>query len=362
MVRLLKVDRWFLWSVLSLLIVGVFFFYSASASLLSKSGANYYGSIFNHLIIGCLGGLLVCYFFSKFNYLIFRKLATLGYIVSFVLTALTLTPLGVNYNGANRWLDFGLFTFQPSELLKVTTIIFVAFLLTEFHHKIKTWWGITLWLIPLILNSILLLLQPDKMTVIILGLVLFIMYIVAGGNWKFWLPLVLLGIIATFVIVWQTPYALNRITGFADCNNHLQGQCWHTTQSKIALGAGGLWGRGYNQSLQKYGPLPEAQSDSIFSIIGEELGFVGCGLVILLFISFAWSGLRLVRRTEGFGSLIILGAVLLPVFQAIINLYSMSGVIPILGEHLPFISQGGTAVFFELASAGIVMGISRYRS
>ncbi len=358
--RVGKIDSWFLWSVLALLMVGIVFFYSASAALFLKT-SNYPALLFNHLVIGCVGGLISCWLFSKINYLVFKKTATIAYLLALVITALVFTPLGATFNNSTRWLDLYFFTFQPVEILKITTIIFVAFLLVEFNSKLKHLSGILLWLVPLLLGGTLLILQPDRMTVIILAVVLFVMYVAAGSRWYIWVPSVVLLVVMGILMIWQTPYALNRIDGFVNCDSNFQGSCWHTNQSKIALGSGGVWGRGYNQSIQKYGNLPESQSDSIFSVVGEELGFVGCVVVILLFLSLSFSALRIALQAEIFGSLIVLGIILLFIGQALINIFSMTGIIPILGEHLPFISQGGTALFFELTAAGIIMSVSKHK-
>jgi cell division protein FtsW len=208
--------------------------------------------------------------------------------------------------------------------------------------------------------GVLLLKQPDHDTLLVISATGVAMFLAAGAKWKHIMLLVLIGLIGLSFKIYTTPYAMQRVKTFLNPAADSLNAGWQSQQSLIAVGAGGLFGRGFGQSVQKFTYLPEPAGDSIFAVAAEELGFVGATLLIAIFVLFATRGLKIASATSNtFARLTVVGIVIMIASQAFVNIGAMLGVVPLSGITLPFVSQGGTSLFFTLVEAGIVLSISR---
>lgn len=274
-------------------------------------------------------------------------------------------------NGANRWVDLGIFSFQSSEPVKILLIIFYAWLLSNIMERnninkfVKGFIFPLLWLLPVM--GILVLVQNHLSATIVIVLIIGIMMLIAGVKMRYFLgcgiPVAILGIVVLFlraIITGEGAFRLNRLTSFFDPFKDATNTGYQVVQSLYAIGSGGLFGVGLGKSTQKYLYLPEAHNDFIFSIIAEELGFVGCIFIISLFVIFIWRGIIIaVNAKDTFGSLIAIGITSMIGLQALINIGVVTSSIPNTGMSLPFFSYGGTSLIILLISVGVLLNISR---
>lgn len=358
------IDKIFAFVVFLLAFCGLVIFISASLSLLSRSGANFYGIAFNHIVFGLIGGLVGAFIFSKVPLIYLKKYSLHFFIFSVFLTLLVFVPhIGVKSNGSSRWISIFGKTFQPSEVLKIATILYMASIFTNLKDKIKDWrYGLGYFLGISSMIAIIFAAQPDTATFGILCAPLLAMFFTAGGKIRHIAIIGLFGILIFAGLVFTKPYLKARVMTFINPAENSLGSGYQIQQSLIAIGSGGFSGRGFGQSLQKFNFLPEAISDSIFAVFSEEFGFIGSVSILLLFVIFAVRGLKIASRVpDSFGRLTVLGIVILLTTQAFVNISAMIGIIPLTGEPLPFISQGGTALLFEFIAVGIVFNISKYQ-
>ncbi|MEK9186316.1 MAG: putative lipid II flippase FtsW [Patescibacteria group bacterium] len=313
--------------------------------------------IFYGLSLGIIGFLVAW----KIPYRWYQKTSVFLLLASVVLLFLVFTPLGLNSGNAERWLQLGPITFQPSELLKITLILYLAAWLSRSQERSQS---LTKGFLPLLLVvaliSVLLLKQPTtSITVILLG-VAFIMYFASGAKLKFMgIMGILVAVIVTAAIL-ITPYRLNRVVYFLNPDANLESGGYHRNQALIAIGSGNLLGVGYGQSTTKIGYLPEPIGDSIFAVIGEELGFVGAIFLISLFALLITRIFILAKKTgDRFAKLSLIGFGTLIAVQSFMNMAAISGLIPLTGVPLPFISYGGTALAVFMTIGGIVTNISK---
>jgi cell division protein FtsW len=359
-----SVDRILLFTVLALVILGLIIFLSASLGLLARDGIKLGSVAFNQIFFGIFLGGIACLTLSNIPYRFLGAYSVWLYILAIIITLAVFIPgLGVEFNGAKRWILIGPLSFQPAEFLKISYILFWAMWLSSFKNQIQT---IKCGLLPFIiitgLASLPLLLQPDIDTIMIMGFVGFIMYFVAGAKKTHLLTLLVLALMAAGAIVAIKPYVLDRITTFINPAENSLTSGYQIQQSLIAIGSGGVFGRGFGQSIQKFNYLPEPTSDSIFAVTSEEFGFVGALIIIALFFTLFIRGIQLSNRSvDTFGGLVMLGIVILITSQSFLNIASMLGLFPLLGTPLLFISRGGTALFFTLFATGIIFNISRYQ-
>lgn len=301
-------------------------------------------------------GIISLLFFSKFDYRRFKKFATPLLFLSFVLLIGVFIPgLGVAGGGAHRWLKIAGITIQPTEIIKLTAVIFLASL---FEKRIKL---APLLLLVAVVSLITAVLQKDLGSTIVFVIISGIIYFAAGGSiWHFVvsIPLAALSLIA---LIATSSYRSKRILAFLDPFSDTQGYTYHISQVLIALGSGGFLGLGLGHSRQKFEYIPEVSTDSIFGIIGEELGFLGGSLVIVLFVLLLLRGLRIAQSCQdNFGKILALGLTSWLGVQAIINLSSMTALLPLTGVPLPFISYGGSALVANLTAVGILLNISKH--
>lgn len=336
-----------------LLTFGLLLVYDASLSQAIHDYSDGYYYIKQQLIwVGI--GLVISFFFSIFDYHRLKSLSVLGIAGSCVLLFLVFIPgLGTEVGGASRWLNLGIFSLQPTEIFKLSVIIWLA---SIFEKKVR--------IMPLLIllsagTLVLAILQRDLGSAIVLILMSLIIYLVSGGSVKKIALIFPTGLVAFLILILTSEYRRKRVLAFLDPFSDPQGFTYHISQVLIALGSGGLFGLGLGQSRQKF-YIPEVTTDSIFAIVGEELGFFGALFLIALFILLINKGFKIAKNApDRFGMILAAGLTSLIAIQAIINIGSMVALFPLTGVPLPFISYGGSALVVNLAAVGILMNISR---
>ncbi len=360
-----QVDKFFLTILILLLVLGVTMFVSASLGFLVRNPKIFFDVLFTQLVLGLGLGSIGMYFTYKKDYEFWRKYSLYIFLASIFLTAAVFIPhLGWSHGGATRWIKLGpLGTFQPVELLKFGFVIYFAAWLSWVKTKAKTF---KLSILPLLLMlgiiAVILFKQPDTKSFILITITGVAMLFLSDVPIKYLLGTILgVGVILV-ILVFTTPYLQQRIKTFMDPSNDPRGSSYQIQQSMIAIGSGGVIGRGLGQSVQKFSYLPEPQGDSIFAVLGEELGFVGAFITILLYSFFALRGLRIANHSPDiFSRLLVAGIVILITAQSFMNIASIVGVFPLTGVPLVFMSQGGTSLMIYLLAVGIVLQISKYQ-
>jgi len=347
--------------VLALLCVGIVMIYSTSAIFAdSKFGSNYY--FLKRQLIWVTLGLIGFFSFSNIDYHRLRKFGRLGVIVAIVLLVAVFLPyIGRTAGGAKRWVSIGFFSFQPSEIAKYAMILFLADYLDRKQKTVQLFWK---GFVPpcLVLGMCLLLIvaQPDLGTVIAIALVSLIIFFVGRVRLLHIATLILGSLPGLYVLLWRTPFRRKRILAFLDPWKDPQGTGFQIIQSFIALGSGGLFGVGLGQSRQKLFYLPEAHTDFIFSIMGEELGLIGTLSVVILFMLFLVLGMKITfYAPDFFGQLLAAGIVSMISLQTIINISVVTGSIPTKGLPLPYISFGGSSLLLIMIATGVLMNIAQ---
>jgi len=357
-----KIDRLFLLWTIILIVGGFFIFMSASLGILARNDVEFSSVAFNQLFFGLFLGSIACLFFAKIDYHVWKKYSFIFFIGSILLTLLVFIPgIGFEHGGAKRWIDLGFTTIQPSELLKIAFIMYLAAWLSRLKEKVSTLsWGFMPFVIFIGILGIILLAQPDTDTYAVIALAALSMYIAAGAKWRHVATVLLIGMAILAVLYFTRPYIKQRIDIMIDPSLNNQTSGYQLNQSLIAIGSGRTLGRGFGQSIQKFHYLPEPMGDSVFAVAAEEFGFVGAFIIVAVFVMFGMQGLKIsLKSKDDFGKFVSLGIVILIVSQAFINMGGMIGVLPLTGIPLPFVSHGGTALFITLIEAGIMMNVSR---
>ncbi|MBI5140810.1 MAG: putative lipid II flippase FtsW [Nitrospirae bacterium] len=368
------VDRALLFSAVTLALVGVFMVYSATAVMAVNGKSGSFAYLIRHMISLAIGfGAMAVFTFIDYREL--RKLAVPLLIASFALLILVFMPvIGIKANGAQRWLRLWPTTFQPSELAKLAFVIFLADYVSRpngfnpatranvaMSLKQKMEHPVTGFAMPLgimLLFQVVLIKQPDFGAVMNLGIITVTMLILGGVRMKFFLAFLPFALAAIFMLV-QAPYRMRRITSFLDPWGDERGSGYQLVQSLISFGNGGLGGLGLGKGQQKLFFLPEPHTDFIFSMIGEELGFIGAIFVIGLFLVVFARGMKISARAgDAFGKYLAFGLTFMIVLQAILNAAVSTGLMPTKGLPLPFVSYGGSSLLVSLSAAGILLNIS----
>ncbi|MEZ4103628.1 MAG: putative peptidoglycan glycosyltransferase FtsW [Candidatus Paceibacterota bacterium] len=358
-----KIDNVFLGIVIALLVFGLFSFVSASFGILAKNEAKFAGVLFSQTI-GLITGIGLMYLCSRIPYKFWRNYAFYFFLASLIITLLVFIPgLGQKHGGATRWISIGGISFQPVEFLKISFIFYFAGWLSWVKSKAKELkYGILPLFIILTIIAAILLKQPDHKSIILIILAAGGMLITSGVPWKYILGTAGVSILIFSGMVLAKPYLKARVMTFLDPSNDIKGTSYQLDQSLIAIGSGEVFGRGLGKSVQKFTYLPEPQGDSIFAVIGEEFGFVGATLLIILYISFALRGMKIAfSAPDSFSRLMVVGLVILVVSQSFMNIASSIGAFPLTGVPLVFISHGGTSLMFSLALVGIILNVSRQK-
>ena len=359
-VRVGKIDFSFLIIVLMLVIYGLIMVFSAS----SASAHHYQGDTLYFIkrqLIWAVLGVIAMFVIARIPYKVVKKLAFPIFIVSVV--CLVLVPIvGKEINGAKRWLGIGSLGFQPSELAKFAMIIFLSKLIADnkfdLNDYIKGFWA---YLCIIGGVALLILVEPHLSGAIVVALTSFVILFMAGAKGKHIATLFPMGAGALVVAIIIEPYRMKRFITFLDPFADTLGDGWQVVQSLYAIGSGGLFGLGLGQSRQKFLYIPEPHNDFIFSIICEELGFVGAVFTIILFVMLIWRGIRIsILAPDKFSSLLSGGIMSLVAIQVLMNIAVVTSSMPATGVPLPFFSYGGTSLLFMLASMGVMLNISRY--
>jgi len=352
--------------VLFLVVFGLLMIYSTSSY---ESGDFYLKKQLQSTIIGVVG--LV--FMIRFPYKHLQKFDFLAVFVSIVLLLLVVTPLGMERNGARRWLNFKIISFQPAEVAKIGVIIYLASIIEKLEsmgkNAIRTPKGLAVIMIPPTVIAALIygITRNLSSAIIVMGIAVAMLF-VAVPDYKWFVGIGAAVVAAAAAIVLYVAnsdagasgFRLARIRAWLDPESYSTDEAFQTLQALYAIGSGGIWGKGLGQSMQKRGFLPEAQNDMIFSIICEELGLFGAMTVILLFIILIWSCMVVANKAvDRFGSLLVVGVMAHYAIQVILNIAVVTNTIPNTGITLPFISYGGTATLFLLAEIGIVLNVSK---
>lgn len=359
-------------TVLVMIAFGLVMVLSASSpSALAEDGDSY--SYVKTQAISAAIGIVAMLVISKIDYRKWGKMYKIAYICSIlILLAVRIPGIGREAKGAYRWIRItSSFGFQPSELVKIAMIIFFARYLTdhkgELHTFVKGFVYPLLFVTPIIL--ILMFIQSHMSASVIIGMIVVILMLMAGTKMRYFVtvgtPIAAVGGVTLYILAKyfdKFTYRLARIASFIDPWADPTGDGWQVIQSLYAIGSGGLFGVGLGNSTQKYLYLPEPQNDFIFSVIAEELGFIGCLAVIILFGVFIWRGIIIAMKApDSFGSLVAIGITSLIGLQAIINIAVVTSSMPNTGMPLPFFSYGGTALTILLCIVGILLNISRYQ-
>lgn len=355
-------DSTFFIVVVALVLFGLVMVLSASAPSASYLLGNAY-HFFSRQLIFALLGFVSMLIIANIDYHILKRFAFPILVISFIMLFLVYVPgIGIESKGARRWIGYGTLSFQPSEVAKLAIIIYFAHSLSNVKGKIKYFFGGLLRYL-LILGAFIgvIILEHFSGAVVIL-LTASSMLLIAGAKLSHFFGLGLLALPLGVIAIVKEPYRLDRITSFLDPFAHALDEGYQIIQSLYAIGSGSIFGLGLGMSRQKYLYIPEPQNDFIFSIISEELGLFGAGIVLLLFIIFVWKGYRIAQEApDMFGCLLACGITSLVAIQVVINIAVVTSSIPVTGMALPFFSYGGTSLLMLMSSMGIMLNISKQR-
>lgn len=347
-----------------LVLGGCMIFASAAFGLLARGATNMSSVVFSHLVLGVGLGLVALTIGALVDYKLWRRYAPYIYGLAILATVAVFIPhVGASHGGGRRWIIIANISVQPSEFLKVATIMLASAYYAGVKQKIETFqWGFGGYAAILALPAAILFMQPDIGTLGVIVIAVSAIFFAAGAPWKQIAVVVCTGVVALGLVATLKPYVRDRIETFFNPAKGQEGQAYQIRQSLIAVGSGGVFGRGFGQGIQKFTYLPEPMGDSIFAVAGEELGFIGTVAIVGLFLSFALRGLAVAARTtEMFGALLAVGLSTYLAVEAFINIAAMLGVAPLTGIPLTFISQGGSAMLVSLGAAGVLLSVSRNR-
>lgn len=361
-------DTGLLISVIMLCVVGFLAVFSASVPMCMSKHINAFHFLIQHIMWLCVGGVGL-FFFSKFDYHNLKKY-TFKFTIAVIILLLIVkfTPLGVVINGARRWLNFGFFQFQPSELSKLATIMLLASLFSLkqqlFNEKFFVYLATILTMMFVIFK------QPNLSMVLILCGICGFMYICSGKTLKY-IYIGLAIIVSLFVMIkcdiidltkFMEPHQVSRIINWHNSESDVQGEGYQVYHSMIAISSGGIFGQGYGGSKEKHGWLPEAHTDFIFSVISEEMGFLGSFFVILLFLTLFYRGMYVAEKSADlYGKLLAVGITISIVMQAFFNIAVTTSFLPATGITLPFVSYGGSSLAVSMSMVGVLLNISKFQ-
>ncbi len=355
-------DKTLLAAVVLLSVFGLIIISSASV-VMSYNNFGYNHYYFSHqFFYGFLPGIILLFLLQKTDYKIFKKYALLFLILTIVLLLVVFVPgLGFGLKGANRWISIFGISFQPSEFIKLTFIIYLAAWLERNKKSAKDFSNLFMPFLAIVfIVAVPLILQPDVGTLSAIILTAVIMYFVSGTKISHIFALGAMGLAGLFLLVKIAPYRMDRFMVFLHPEVDPQGIGYQINQALLAIGSGGIFGLGFGHSRQKFNYLPEPIGDSIFAITGEELGIIGLSILMALFLVFALRGFKIASKApDNFGKFAAIGITSWITFQALINMAAITSLIPLTGIPLPFISYGGSAMITSLAGVGILLNISK---
>ncbi len=363
MARKLQSDKWLFLATLALICASVVMVYSASALVALERFQQPYLFVTRQLMWACVG-IAVLSIVMRIDYRTYKndKLiwAGLGLVVLLLVAVLFSRPI----NGTRRWFGVGGFGIQPSELAKLAAIVFTALVLERRRHRIN---DLSYSLLPIgvIVGSMvgLIMLEPDFGTSVSLLAVIGVMVFAAGFSYRYLFGAILLALPALYLILMQADYRRRRLLTFMDPWADPLGDGFQIIQSLIAVGTGGVFGKGLMAGVQKLFYLPEPHTDFIFAVISEETGLIGATVIVLCFCVIGWRGLRTAMRApDAFGAYLALGITLMLVLQALFNISVVLGLVPTKGIPLPLVSNGGSSMLINLLAVGVLLNISQHQS
>ena len=355
-------DFWIFVTVLLLLALGVSMVYSASSYYASRKFGNKEYYLIRQLIWATIG-IIAMLVVSRIDYRRLAQFSPILMLVSIVLLILVRIPgIGSNVNGAWRWFNFGFASFQPSEMAKLSIVLFLSFSLSRKNDILESFWkGLVPYLLVIGIIDALLMLQPHfSATILVTGVAVIILFTAGAKIWHF----ILLAVPAVPLVIYlimTEEYRLKRFLTFLDPFKDPTDAGYQIINSLYAIGSGGIFGKGIGQSVQKHLYIPEPHTDFIFSIAAEELGFIGATTILLLFLVLIWRGIRVAMYAQDtLGSLIAVGMTSLISLQVIVNVAVVTSSMPVTGMPLPFFTAGGSSLAFLLVGIGMLLNISRH--
>jgi len=361
--RKLKIDRVLFTATLLLICVSVVMVYSASAVVALERFQQPYLFLTKQALWSVLG-LAVLVVAMRVDYRTYRNEAFIWCLLGLVFLMLVAVLFSAPVNGTRRWFGVGGLGVQPSELAKIACVFFTALMLERRMHRIDDL-SYSLMPIGLIIGLVvaLILLQPDFGTSISLALVVAVMVFAAGLHYRYFVGLALVALPAIYIVLVAAPYRRRRLLAFWDPWADPLGDGFQIIQSLVAVGTGGVFGRGLMGGVQKLFYLPEPHTDFIYAVIGEELGLVGATAILLCFCVIAWRGLRIAARADDtFGSFVALGLTTMIAAQAFVNISVVLGLMPTKGIPLPLVSFGGSSLLINLLGMGVLLNISQHET
>lgn len=354
-------DFWILITILLLLALGVSMVYSASSYYASRKFENKEYYLIRQLVWATVG-IIAMLIVSRIDYKRLAQFSPILMLVSIVLLALVRIPgIGSNVNGAWRWFDFGFASFQPSEMVKLSIILFFSFSLSKKKDALQSFWkGLVPYLLIIGIVDVLLIIEPHYSGTILITAVSVIILFAAGAKIWHFILLAIPVIPLALYFVFAEEYRLERLLTFLDPFEDPTDSGYQIVNSLYAIGSGGIFGKGIGQSVQKNLYIPEPHTDFIFSVAAEELGFIGSTTILLLFLVLIWRGIRIAMHApDTLGSLIAVGITSLISVQVIINIAVVTSLMPVTGMPLPFFTYGGSSLAFLLVGVGMLLNISR---
>jgi len=357
-----KPDYIFIGISVSLLVLGLVILASAGQVIGQEKFNDPFYYLKHQILYGLLPGLIGMFLALKIKYTFWKKISLFFLVISLILLCLVFFPkIGYEFGGAKRWIKIGRISFQPTEIAKLSFIIYLAGIFSK-SRKIDSS-TIVPFLVVLSILGCLIALQPDIGTLVVFVAVGAIIYFLSGGKISQLIILCLIGSVIGYALIQSAPYRMARLTIFLHPEKDPQGIGYQINQALLAIGSGGLFGRGIGHSLQKWNYIPEPIGDSIFAIAGEELGFIRIILLMGLFLGLTLRGIKIAKNCEDkFGSLLAGGIISWIIIQAFIHMAVVTSLIPFTGIPLPFISYGGSALVVSLVGIGIIGNISKFSS
>jgi cell division protein FtsW len=357
-----KSDQILAITTFALIVFGLVMISSAGVAISQNRFDDGYYFFKHQLFYGVLPGLFFMFIAQKINYQFWKKIALPLFLLNLVFLVLVFIPgLGLKFQGASRWIKLGPFSFQPTEMMKLSIILYLAAWFESKREQSSDFFeGLVPFLAILGVVGFLIIKQPDMGTLGVIVVISMAIYFLSGAKPRHLLGMFGLGVAAFLALVRFESYRMNRLLVFLHPELDPRGVGYQINQALLAIGSGGLFGLGLGHSRQKFNYLPEPVGDSIFAIICEEIGLIGAMALIFLFIIFAMRGLKIVKYApDTFGKLVAIGITSWIIFQALINIAAITGLIPLTGITLPFISYGGTSLIFSMIGVGILLNISK---
>jgi len=357
-------DRIFFLLVLGILFTGFAIFSSATLGLLARESSSVSRNILLQAGLGLGFGLLSLFVARAIPLAWVKRSAPYVFAATILFTVLVFVPgIGFHSGGATRWINLRFTTVQPAEFLKIGFVLVLAWWLAPRARQLSNpKKGILPFIAIILIPSAVLLAQPNTSTTILIIATGAVMYFAAGAPWRDFGILALIAIVALGTIIYMRPYAMKRIETFINPSANSLSSGYQIQQSLIAIGSGGLLGKGLGQSVEKFNYLPEPDGDSVFAVFAEEAGFVGTTVLVALFVALSARGIVIAGNSRDlFAGLVALGFSFIIILQAFSNIGAMLGIIPLTGLPLPFISHGGTALMAVLLMCGCVLNVAAYR-